>query len=557
MYKNFFGLRENPFNTNPDPRFLFSTDQTEEALHQLVYGIQNRKGLILLTGEVGTGKTTLINYLLDWLRNQKMPTAFIFNSHLSVNHLFDFILSDFGIPVDFKLKSNMLLHLNNWLLQRYSAGETPVLIIDEAQGLSLELLEEIRLLLNLETASEKLLQIILVGQPELEDHLKRPEMRQLRQRIVLRCTTTPLTLDACREYVAGRLRIAGASGAPIFTPEAVRAVHFYSHGIPRVMNLLCEHALINSYVEQLNPVPPQMVEEAARDFLLDEFRPLPSDPHLDAQVLDTLSVMKSILASQRSRPPIAAELTAMNSITPLSPPSPTFVDAGDSAIPLDIDSPTSTPRDAPAHASPQHHAESFNLHDLSAPSHSSNTQLPNLPLPEDSISSRAESVLQLISEMKNTLSSDFSAPKLHIMPPAVAHERTPDTKRNLPAPSFNRIPTLNSINKLHPRTAFPRLHGAFASLSAWSAPGANLFLPALYRSLSSRASLAARAARGSLAALRNSQQFLRARYLLQLWRLEFVRDWHSMLNSFASSTFRKSLSSWLRQPLSSKPSRPQ
>jgi len=275
MYKNFFGLRENPFNINPDPRFLHRTPRIQEALEQLKYGVQNRKGLLLLTGEVGTGKTTLINHFLDWLRERKAPTAFIFNSHLKVGHLFDFILNDFGISTDYRLMSNMLLELNQWLVARYREGSFPVLIVDEAQGLSFELLEEIRLLLNLETASEKLLQIVLVGQPELEEKLKRPEMRQLRQRIALRCNTSPLTLDESHGYIADRLRIAGATREPVFEPAAVEALHYYSRGIPRVMNLLCEHALINSYVEGLNPVPPAMVEEAARDFLMEEFRPLP------------------------------------------------------------------------------------------------------------------------------------------------------------------------------------------------------------------------------------------------------------------------------------------
>ena len=205
MYKNFFGLRENPFNINPDPKFLHRTPRIQEALDQLTFGIQNRKGLLLLTGEVGTGKTTLINHLLGWLRQQKIPTAFIFNSHLKPNHLFDFILNDFGISTHFRLTSNMLLDLNQWLIERFRAGSTPVLIVDEAQGLSLELLEEIRLLLNLETASEKLLQIVLVGQPELEEKLKRPEMRQLRQRIALRCKTAPLTFQESRGYIADHL----------------------------------------------------------------------------------------------------------------------------------------------------------------------------------------------------------------------------------------------------------------------------------------------------------------------------------------------------------------
>src|ERR1700719_4424674 len=180
MYKNFFGLRENPFNINPDPRFLYLPPQIRDALDLLTYGVQTRKGCILLTGEVGTGKTTLINCLLERLRQRKMPTAFIFNSHLSVTHFFDFILTDFGVPVDFRLKGNMILQLTKWLLERFRAGETPVLVLDEAQGLSFELLEEVRLLLNLETASEKLLQVVLVGQPELEEKLKHPKMRQLR-----------------------------------------------------------------------------------------------------------------------------------------------------------------------------------------------------------------------------------------------------------------------------------------------------------------------------------------------------------------------------------------
>jgi general secretion pathway protein A len=274
MYKNFFGLRENPFNINPDPRFLHRTPRIQEALDQLTYGVQSRKGLLLLTGEVGTGKTTLINHLLDWLRQQQTPTAFIFNSHLNVNHLFDFILNDFGISADYHLVSNMLLELNQWLLKRFREGSTPVLIIDEAQGLSLELLEEIRLLLNLETASEKLLQIVLVGQPELEEKLKRPEMRQLRQRIALRCNTAPLSSEESRGYIADRLRVAGATRQPIFESDAVEALHHYSRGIPRVMNLLCEHSLVNAYVEGLNPVPARMVEEAASDLLMEEYQPL-------------------------------------------------------------------------------------------------------------------------------------------------------------------------------------------------------------------------------------------------------------------------------------------
>src|SRR5271166_4560609 len=228
MYQKFFGLRESPFNVNPDPRYLYMTKQIQEALAGLTYGIQNRKGFILLTGEVGTGKTTLLNRLLDWLRGQRVATAYIFNSQLEVNHLFDFRMADFEIPYESREKSQVLLRLNQWLMERYRAGETAVLIVDEAQNLSPEVLEEIRLLTNLETATEKLLQIVLTGQPELEQKLKMPELRQLRQRITMRCKTTPLSKEQTNDYIVERLRIAGASGELIFSPEAVEAIHKYS-----------------------------------------------------------------------------------------------------------------------------------------------------------------------------------------------------------------------------------------------------------------------------------------------------------------------------------------
>lgn len=273
MYGSFFGLKENPFNVNPDPRYLYLTRQTQEALAGLTYGIQNRKGFILLTGEVGTGKTTLLNRLLDWLHGQRVKTAFVFNSKLDVNELFDFILADFEVPCETRQKSHMLMRLNQWLLDRYRTGETAVLIIDEAQNLSLEVLEEIRLLTNLETATEKLLQIVLTGQPELEEKLKLPQVRQLRQRITLRCRTMPLSLEETFGYIAERLRIAGTSGEPIFSKEAIQTIHMYSRGIPRVVNLLCEHALINAYVDHVRPVPAHLVEEVAREFQLDEIEP--------------------------------------------------------------------------------------------------------------------------------------------------------------------------------------------------------------------------------------------------------------------------------------------
>src|SRR6202162_2991250 len=254
MYKSFFGLKENPFNVNPDPRFLFLTKQIEEALSGLMYGIQTRKGFITLTGEVGTGKTTLDNRLLDWLHLLCTTTAFLFNSRMNSSQWFDFILAEFDIPCESKSKSQQLMKLNHWLLDRYRMGEAVVLIIDEAQNLTYPVLEEIRLLTNLETSTEKLLQIVLSGQPELEEKLKLPQLRQLRQRIMLRCKTTPLSKEQTNDYIVERLRIAGASGELIFSAEAVGMVHKYSVGIPRVVNLLCEHSLINAYVEQQRPI---------------------------------------------------------------------------------------------------------------------------------------------------------------------------------------------------------------------------------------------------------------------------------------------------------------
>lgn len=278
MYKKFFGLKENPFNVNPDPHYLYFTEHAQEALACLTYGIETRKGFILLTGEVGTGKTTLINKLLEWLHKERVSTAFVFNPRLSVSQFFDFMMTDFGIPCEARQKGQMLMKLNNWLLERYQAGERAVLIVDEAQNLSPQMLEEIRLLTNLETSTEKLLQIVLAGQPELEQKLNQPQLRQLRQRITLRAKTCPLTLAETQGYIQERLRIGGTDNLGIFSPEAIEAVHRYSRGIPRVINLLCEHSLVSSFVDQKNPVPASIVEEVARDFDLDRIDPMAQAP---------------------------------------------------------------------------------------------------------------------------------------------------------------------------------------------------------------------------------------------------------------------------------------
>jgi general secretion pathway protein A len=505
MYKSFFGLRESPFNINPDPRFLHRTPRIQEALDQLTYGVQNRKGLLLLTGEVGTGKTTLINHLLDWLRERQTPTAFIFNSHLKVNHLFDFILSDFGISTDFHLVSNMLRDLNQWLLTRFRAGSTPVLIVDEAQGLSLELLEEIRLLLNLETASEKLLQIVLVGQPELEEKLRRPEMRQLRQRVALRCNTSPLTLDEAHGYIADRLRIAGASREPVFESDAVEALHYYSRGIPRVMNLLSEHALINAYVGGLNPVPPAMVEEAARDFLMEEFRPLSacagSFLHLDSK----LSVMHAepttdFARSFREGAGISLEPSGREMPAALSGLSEEQRESGiaeclvataveeDSAAPAEgLDAPLSVPNLVPA-----------------SPEFSSPQFINSLAL-SPSVT-QSDCAAELAATMGRLLAAASSAPRPQRKTSKVACEKSP------------------ALTSTHP---LARL-GWVNCKAMWSSVSARVV----------------RTTREAMAA---------ASPVLRQWRLGFRHDWNAMVKAMDFPQMRTSLTQWLHQPFSSKP----
>lgn len=275
MYKKFFGLRANPFSVSPDPHYLFLTRHMQEALDCLTYGIQSRKGFILLTGEVGTGKTTLINKLLELLHDQQLPTAFIFNSRLDVTQFLNYMMQDFGIPCDAKTKSKVLIQFYNWLLDRYRAGETAVLIVDEAQNLSEELLEEIRMMTNVESSTDKLLQIVLVGQPELEQKIKQPQLRQLRQRITLRARTYPLSLGETKLYVNQRLRIAGSKGEEIFDPASLAAIYRYSSGIPRVVNLICEHCLVSAFVDRQSVVKVNVVDAVARDFDLGDGYNLP------------------------------------------------------------------------------------------------------------------------------------------------------------------------------------------------------------------------------------------------------------------------------------------
>jgi type II secretory pathway predicted ATPase ExeA len=261
MYKSFFGLHALPFEASPDPRFLFLRPQIREALACLQYGIAARKGFVVMTGEVGTGKTTLLRTVLETFAKGRVLTAFVFNPRMDVLDFFEFVLTDLGIPPTTRTKSAMLLQLNRWLIERFRAHQLCAIVVDEAQDLSWELFEEIRLLTNLETSSEKLVQVVLSGQPELEERLHDPNLRQLRQRVSLWCNTQPLTSEETQAYIADRLRIAGAS-QPVLLPEAAELVYHYSKGIPRIVNLICEHALVCAYVEQIKPIPAHIVESA-------------------------------------------------------------------------------------------------------------------------------------------------------------------------------------------------------------------------------------------------------------------------------------------------------
>jgi type II secretory pathway predicted ATPase ExeA len=269
MYHKFFGLTEDPFNMSPDPRFFYLTDTLRETLSVLSYGIKSRKGFILLTGGVGTGKTTILNVMLQWLRANSAATAFIHNPRLSPEEFLDYMMKDFGIPTSGLQKGKHLFRLNEWLLKRHEAGQVVVLVVDEAQQLSTEMLEELRLLTNFETPTQKLLQIVLAGQPELDKTIRSPGLRQLRQRIALRCKTVAFTLEQTRTYIRYRLETAGAQG-DLFDADAIAMVHRCSGGIGRVINLICNQALIGAYCEGLKVVNARLVEEGAKDLEFDE-----------------------------------------------------------------------------------------------------------------------------------------------------------------------------------------------------------------------------------------------------------------------------------------------
>jgi general secretion pathway protein A len=265
VYLAFYGLQEKPFGVTPDPRFLYLAPSHREALAQLVYGIQEKKGFLVLTGEVGTGKTTLLHALLRRL-DAHTATAFIFNSTLPFEALLEYALEDFGISKAGESHAQRLIALNTFLIERRRAGQNTVLIIDEAQNLLPETLEQVRLLSNFETSTDKLLQILLVGQPELGERLALPGLRQLRQRISLRCRIHPLTADETAEYIRVRLRIAGGRDSGLFTPDAIARISAHAGGTPRIVNALCDHALLIGYADQQRRIDRRIADDAIRYF---------------------------------------------------------------------------------------------------------------------------------------------------------------------------------------------------------------------------------------------------------------------------------------------------
>ena len=264
MYLDYYGLTEPPFDITPNPRFLFYGAKHREAFNHLLYGIRERKGFVQLTGEVGAGKTTLCRAMLEQLDGQ-YATALILNPVMSPDELIKAIAIEFGLPVQGLDRLDTLAVINQFLLQQVQRGQDTVLIIDEAQDLTDELLEQVRLLSNLETDNRKLLQIVLMGQPELRDRLNNPRLRQLRQRITVRYHLPPLSRNEVMQYVQHRLEVSGAKGFPYFTRPAFWRVYNYSKGIPRLVNAICDKALLAGFVQQREKIDYKMVGHAVRE----------------------------------------------------------------------------------------------------------------------------------------------------------------------------------------------------------------------------------------------------------------------------------------------------
>lgn len=273
MYAAYFGLKENPFSLSPDARYLFLSEQHRDALNCLIYGIKEKKGFVLISGDIGTGKTTICRSLINSL-DDSVESALIFNTAISDLELLETVLNEYGIDFkgELKTKKNYIDILNEFLLKNFAAGKSAVLLIDEAQNLSHSVLEQIRMLSNLETETEKLIQIILIGQPELNNTLMLPALRQLNERITVRYDLKPLSSPEVREYIQHRLKVAQGPGSLKFTNGAYNLIYNFTEGIPRRINALCDRALLIAYTKNISKINRKIVNSAAHDIGINYFQ---------------------------------------------------------------------------------------------------------------------------------------------------------------------------------------------------------------------------------------------------------------------------------------------
>jgi general secretion pathway protein A len=280
MYTEHFGFSDVPFSVTPDPRFFYANPLYHEAFASLRYGIESRKGFVVITGEVGTGKTTLLKIFMQSVEST-IHTAFIFNPKLSFTELLRFILNDLGISNSAEDRLTLMGRLNDYLIEQLKKDHIVALLVDEAQDLSDEVLEELRLLSNFETDKDKLIQIVLMGQPELDERLDQPGLRQLKQRVGIRCRLAPLGPHEIIPYMNHRLKTVGYEGKELFDRDAVERITLYSKGIPRLINVICDNALLIAYAASKRKVSAEMVEEVARDLQLGAPRPIKAAPPMD------------------------------------------------------------------------------------------------------------------------------------------------------------------------------------------------------------------------------------------------------------------------------------
>jgi general secretion pathway protein A len=272
VYRAFFGLKDDPFSLSPDPAFLYRSEQHEEALSNLIYGVQARKGFIVLTGEVGTGKTTMLECLRDWLSQQAIEFAFIFNSRITGSEFLQMVAYDFDLRCDAKSKPEMLSALQEMAFRQSERGSTAVLIVDECHNLEWDVLEEIRMLGNLENRKGKLLQVILAGQPEFDRRLDAPNLRPLKQRILLRYALEPFGVQDTTKYIESRFRTAGMPNQKVFSEDLIGEIHKRTQGIPRIINAVCDNLLLTCFADASKVATMEMLDEVSADMRLEYSR---------------------------------------------------------------------------------------------------------------------------------------------------------------------------------------------------------------------------------------------------------------------------------------------